>query len=119
MFEKLVHLVFAAILTLAVPLQGALAAGAGQCHHEHGAGKVADEHSLQVGSGGELAATLDDSSAADSHCDPCVACCASVSIAGWAGPIAWAEPHPGVTVPPVPLLPTPLSSRMDRPPLDR
>lgn len=48
-----VLLVFA--LTLAVPFQRTLAAGAGECHHEHAIGKAIHEHSPQDHSGREPA----------------------------------------------------------------
>jgi hypothetical protein len=87
----------AALLALAVPLQGALAVTGGQCmalgqnqdapgqeSHTHAAsgdhGHAAHAHSHADGSGSPAA---DADSGGSAHCGPCTACCASASIAGY------------------------------------
>jgi hypothetical protein len=96
--KKLVRFLLAAILALAVPLQGALAVTAGQCmalgHHQsaaaqqsHGEARDGDGHAAHSHSESHQGVSDDaqggDQSAADgAHCGPCTACCASASIAG-------------------------------------
>jgi DUF2946 family protein len=77
---KLLRLVLVALIALAVPLQGALAVGTAQClalEHQDGAGH---NHSHD-GHDSDSSSHDRDSPASHSHCGPCVACCASASIA--------------------------------------
>ena len=77
---KLLRVFLVALIALAVPLQGALAVGTEQClalEHHDGAGH---EHS-QAGHDHESSSHDHDGPTSHSHCGPCVACCASASIA--------------------------------------
>jgi hypothetical protein len=94
-------------MALVVPLQGMAAASAGICmslgHHDttaadHAHGEQAGQHdahdhAMHSHSDGEQASAGDAAGDA-SHCGPCMACCASASIAGpLALAIASSQPH--------------------------
>ena len=71
------RLFLAAVLMLAVPFQGVLAVTSGQCMAlEHHAGAADDGHHND----GDQ-----DEHASNSHCGPCVACCASAAIVSFEG----------------------------------
>jgi hypothetical protein len=79
------RLLFVALLSLLVPLQGALAVSAGQCmaleHHDAPADHDANAHDHEASAHDHAAAGHDDGEAKGSHCGPCVACCASAAMA--------------------------------------
>lgn len=114
MLEKLVRFALVAALALAVPLQGVLAAGAGECHHEHATGDAVHDRSSHSA---KLEASASDQGGGESHCDPCVACCASASIAGWAAPVTATELHQAVIVGAAGSVAFASLGRLDRPPL--
>jgi hypothetical protein len=95
---KLVRFLLIALIALAVPMQGALAVGTAQClaleHHQPG---TADDqnhgHDHSAGHQHQDSSVDEhDGQASHTHCGPCVACCASVSIAA-------AQPLPLRTAP--------------------
>jgi hypothetical protein len=112
---KILRLLVALVLALAIPLQGAASVTAGICmatgHHDAGAPASHDhggdaDHSHQHN---------DDPDAA--HCAPCVACCAAASIAP-AAQVFLPEDSPAAAVAAVPYLhPGFLPEKLDRPPL--
>jgi hypothetical protein len=84
---KLLRFLLLIAVALAVPLQGLAAVSAGLCMasghhhsehapagHDHDLGSMDHEHPAE------------DTSANDSHCPPCVSCCAAVAIAPAAEP---------------------------------
>jgi hypothetical protein len=77
---KFMRFLLVALIALAVPLQGALAVGTAQClalEHQDDAG-----HDHSHGDHDHDSSSQDhDNPASHSHCGPCVACCASASIA--------------------------------------
>ena len=77
---KVLRIVLVAFIAMAAPLQGALAVGTAQClalEHQDGVGH---DHS-HGGPAHESSSHDHDSPASHSQCGPCVACCASASIA--------------------------------------
>jgi hypothetical protein len=85
--RKLSRLLLLLVIALAVPLQGFAAVSAGLCMasghhhsehapaaHDHDMGSIDHEH------------PADEPSANNSHCPPCVSCCAAVAIAPAAEP---------------------------------
>jgi hypothetical protein len=82
-----VRLLLVVLVAFAIPLQGMAAVSAGQCmafgQHDHASGgHAADGHTQDHSHGGHDSG---EASGSLPHCGPCVACCASASIAGHAG----------------------------------
>jgi len=77
---KLLRLLVALALTLAVPLQGFAAATAGICmaigHHD----AASHTHSGDAGAEHQHGYDEGQSQAGTKHCPPCVACCAAAAI---------------------------------------
>jgi hypothetical protein len=113
---KLLRVVLVVLIALAVPLQGALAVGTAQClaleHHE------AAGHDHSHGDHDHDSSSQDHHGpASHSHCGPCVACCASASIASAPALPAIAPPPFGIDVlPNFPLIGD-LPGGLFRPPL--
>ena len=82
---RIVRVLALGLLALVVPAQGAATIVAGQClafgHHQD-AGGGDHGHAQDGAEEHDHAATQDDQGGAGAHCGPCVACCASASIAG-------------------------------------
>ena len=82
------RLIVAALLALAIPVQALSAVVAGICmaadHHPVEAASQNDDHA-DHGHGDSASAAPhqhdDGTAASDSHCPPCVACCAAAAIA--------------------------------------
>jgi hypothetical protein len=115
---KLLRFFLLIAIAFAVPLQGLAAVSAGLCMasghhhsehapagHDHDMGSIDHEHPAE------------DSSASNTHCPPCVSCCAAVAIAPAAEPrlpsVAPAAPVPSKQHSIAGFLP----ERLDRPPL--
>lgn len=122
---KLVRLLVALTLALAIPLQGLASVTAGMCmatghhdagapaSHDHGGDATSHDHG---GDADHHSAPHDDGSDA-AHCAPCVACCAAASIAP-AAQVFLPEDPPAAAVAAVPYLhPAFLPEKLDRPPL--
>jgi hypothetical protein len=96
---KLLRGVLVTLIIVAVPLQGALAVGTAQClalEHQDGAG-----HDHSHGGHDHHSSPHDqDVPASHSHCGPCVACCASASIASAPALTVIAPPSFAIDVPP-------------------
>lgn len=82
MTRRLVRLICAFVLALAVPLQGFAAAAGAMCmtvgHHDAALAHVHDGHDDGDAHNGHDHGQPADSSA---HCPPCTSCCASAAIA--------------------------------------
>jgi hypothetical protein len=114
MSPRLLRLLLAFALALAVPLQGLAATSAGLCmalgHHDAG---VTHSHDADAGAGHHH--NGDEPSAA--HCPPCVACCAAAAISS-SGVIVTAEEHAdGVIAAGPPSFSGIQPDTLDRPPL--
>lgn len=78
----------AVAVAITMPIQGMAAVTAGQCmafgHHEQGPGHDRPGHDTHASGDADASPTHehDEQEAGDAHCGPCVACCASASIAG-------------------------------------
>jgi hypothetical protein len=112
---KLLRLVVAFALALAMPLQGLASVTAGVCmavgHHDAGTPGSHDH-----GDGPDHSTPHDEGSDS-AHCAPCVACCAAASIAP-ASQVFVPEVSPPAAIAAVPLLhPGSLPEELDRPPL--
>jgi hypothetical protein len=85
--RKLSRLLLLLVIALAVPLQGFAAVSAGLCmasgHHHSEQGPAAHDHDM---GSIEHEHPADEPSANNSHCPPCVSCCAAVAIAPAAEP---------------------------------
>lgn len=100
--KKLIRVLVAVLVALAVPLQGAAAVAAGQCmalgHHQDGGQDQPHAHDGSDDAAGahedaaETTAEGSQEGAKNPHCGPCVACCASASIAGSPGPAILGAP---------------------------
>jgi hypothetical protein len=123
---KILRLLVALVLALAIPLQGAASVTAGICmatgHHDAGApashdhGADATSHDHGVDAADHHSAPHDDGSEA-AHCAPCVACCAAASIAP-AAQVFLPEDSPAAAIAALPYLhPGFLPEELDRPPL--
>lgn len=118
MSRKFSRLLLLLVIALTVPLQGFAAVSAGLCmasghhHSEH----AAAGHDHDMGSM-DHQHPAEDTSANNSHCPPCVSCCAAVAIAPAAEPrlpsVAPAAPVPSKQYSIAGFLP----ERLDRPPL--
>jgi hypothetical protein len=122
---KILRLLVALVLALAIPLQGAASVTAGICmaighhdagapaSHDHGGDATSHDHK---GDADHHSAPDDDGSDA-AHCAPCVACCAAASIAP-AAQVFLLEDSPAAAVAALPYLhPGFLPEELDRPPL--
>jgi len=118
--RRLFRLLILLAVALAVPLQGAAAVSVGQCmalgHHD-----MADGHS-QAHSGADHGASGHhhgdhEKTHGGAHCGPCVACCASVSIAGSVTLFSPAAPARAAETVPLQFLAGVLPDELDRPPL--
>lgn len=115
---KFLRLVVAFVLVLAIPLQGVASVTAGVCmatghdagtpaSHDHG--HDTDQSAGHDGTGSDHPS--------DTHCAPCVACCAAASIAPAAQVFLPQDPPPAA-IAPLPFLPAGfLPEELDRPPL--
>lgn len=122
---KILRLLIAFSVALAIPLQGVAAVTAGVCmaigHHDAGA-PGSDDHGGHDHHGDHAGPAMDHSTPQDegsdsAHCAPCVACCAAASIAP-AAQLFVAELSPPAAIAAVPLLhPGFLPEELDRPPL--
>jgi hypothetical protein len=114
---RLLRVLVTALLTVAVPFQGALAVNAAQCMALQ-AGQEAHEgheHSHPQSPQSEQ----DHDKGAGSHCGPCTGCCASAAIAAPPRIVISLTAHDAVS--PLPIL-RPLGDipdGLDRPPLVR
>jgi hypothetical protein len=115
---KLLRILLLIAIALAVPLQGLAAVSAGLCmasghhHSEHApAGHDHDMGSI------DHEQPAEDTSGSNSHCPPCVSCCAAVAIAPAPEPrlpsVAPAAPVPSKQYSMAGFLP----EQLDRPPL--
>lgn len=88
--RQLIRLLIVLAMTLAVPLQGLAAVSAGLCmamgHHD-GAASPAHDHSMDHAHDADTPAhhesAAGDNSTANTHCPPCVSCCAAASISAF------------------------------------
>lgn len=114
---KILRLIVAFGLALAIPLQGLASVTAGVCmavgHHDAGQ-PASHDH----GDGADHSAPHDpEGSDSSSHCAPCVACCAAASIAP-AAQVFVPDTSPPAAIAALPLLhPGFLPETLDRPPL--
>ena len=119
---RLSRLLIVMLLALTVPMQGFAAVAAGVCmalgHHE---GAAQEEHQHEPGATGAHGhgdhATSDGQSTANTHCPPCVSCCAAAAITSFSPLVLPERP----AVPAVSSLPPLFSGvtpeNLDRPPL--
>jgi hypothetical protein len=119
--KNLVRLLAFALIALAVPVQGMAALAGGQCmalgHHDDTAPQGDHHHAESADESHHHDVAHDDGGDKDSHCGPCVSCCASASMACPA-PLSLASPdraaeHPFSQAPP----PGAEPGTLDRPPL--
>ena len=125
---RLPQLLIVMLLALTVPIQGFAAVAAGVCmalgHHEGGTPSEAashDAHQHDHGAGGAQTqgdhSSGDSKGTADSHCPPCVSCCAAAAITSFP-PLALPERPAGLAVPTLPPLFSGVTlENLDRPPL--
>ncbi len=121
------NLLVALAMALLVPLQGLAAATAGVCmamgHHDAPQAAVDHEHGDDHGHSGAAhdgpqASHEHEPGAQDSsHCGPCVACCASASIAPQYSVSLAAEPAAAPPARTVPAVVGAVLQQLDRPPL--
>ena len=122
MLRKFPRLLIVLVMTLVVPLQGAAAIGAAQCmaldHHDMAAGHDHDA-GLAHGHGDGQAHDQgrQGTSGGDAHCGPCVACCASATIASPVPVFAPLAPAGAVDAIAYLFQPGDLPDELDRPPL--
>lgn len=123
MLKKLTRLLPFLLLAIAMPLNGLAAASAGVCmalgHHDS-APAAKHSHPADVAAPGHEHMTTDaplSEESSDSHCGPCLACCAASSIvARLVVPDPVASPG-GVELPPHAASLRFLPDALDRPPL--
>ncbi|OGA06764.1 MAG: hypothetical protein A3D95_12325 [Betaproteobacteria bacterium RIFCSPHIGHO2_12_FULL_69_13] len=125
MIKKLSRLLLSLAIAVAVPAQGAVALGSGLCmalgHHQAlaaGAQDAAHAHGADHGlpEGGALHHG-DQTGAASSHCGPCVACCAAASIPPSVDILSGLAPDAAVDAAFLVAPPDFLSDELNRPPL--
>lgn len=108
MVRKFVRLLLALVIALALPVQGVASMSAGLCmelgHHD---GAAASSHAHDEGT----------VSASDTHCGPCVACCAAASISSGTKTFAGIPAAANVAAPDLTAPPDFLADRLSRPPL--
>lgn len=108
MIKKLACLLFVLALAFALPVQGVARVSAGLCmelgHHD---GAATSSHAQDGGT----------DSAADTHCGPCVACCAAASISSGATVFTGIPTAANVVAPRLAAPPDFLPDRLSRPPL--
>lgn len=122
-------LLIALAMALLVPLQGLAAATAGICmamgHHDappaaavdHEQGGDHGDHGAAHGDGPQTSHEHDPDAQDSSHCVPCVACCASASIAPQYSVSFAAEPAAAPPARTVPAVAGAVLQQLDRPPL--